>query len=222
VQLPTPQSIDNCDAKIAGVLSPVPNSYPIGDTILTWHFTDASGNTTTCPQTVTVKDKFAPVVDCDTLKNIVANLTTNDCRLSAQSVQLPTPQSIDNCDAKISGVLSPVPNSYPLGDTILTWHFTDASGNTTTCPQTVTVKDKFAPVIDCDTLKNIVAELTTNDCRLSANVVPLSVPQSIDNCDAKIAACIIFQYLPPIPSAIPFLLGISRMRQAIPRLALRR
>jgi hypothetical protein len=198
VQLPTPQSIDNCDAKIAGVLSPVPNSYPMGDTILTWHFADASGNTTTCPQTVTVKDKFAPVVDCDTLKNIVANLTTNDCRLSAQSVQLPTPQSIDNCDAKISGVLSPVPNSYPLGDTILTWHFTDASGNTTTCPQTVTVKDKFAPVIDCDTLKNIVAELTTNDCRLSANVVPLSVPQSIDNCDAKIAGV-----LSSVPTTYP-------------------
>jgi hypothetical protein len=65
------------------------------------------------------------------------------------------------------GVLSPVPTTYPMGDTILTWHFTDASGNTTTCPQTVTVKDKFAPVVDCDTLKNIVAELTTNDCRLS-------------------------------------------------------
>jgi hypothetical protein len=160
----------------------------MGDTILTWHFTDVSGNTTTCPQTVTVKDKFAPVVDCDTLKNIVADLTTNDCRLSAP---LSVPQSIDNCGAfylqslssyplgdtilttdvliiaicdtknidlttngrfvvppdncgaKITGVLSPVPTTYPMGDTILTWHFTDASGNTTTCPQTVTVKDKI-------------------------------------------------------------------------------
>jgi hypothetical protein len=129
----------------------------MGDTILTWHFTDVSGNTTTCPQTVTVKDKFAPVVDCDTLKNIVANLTTNDCRLSAQSVPLPVPQSIDNCDAKICGRF--VSSTYHLshGRYHLTWHFTDASGNTTTCPQTVTVKDKFAPVIDCDTLKNIVA-----------------------------------------------------------------
>jgi hypothetical protein len=61
-----------------------------------------------------------------------------------------------------------------MGDTVLTWHFTDAAGNTTTCPQTVTVKDKFAPVIDCDTLKNIVADLTTNDCRLLAGAVPLS------------------------------------------------
>jgi hypothetical protein len=95
-------------------------------------------------------------------------LTTNDCRLLAGAVPLSVPQSIDNCDAKIAGVLSPVPTTYPIGDTILTWHFTDVSGNTTTCPQTVTVKDKFAPVIDCDTLKNIVAELTTNDCRLSA------------------------------------------------------
>jgi hypothetical protein len=147
VPLPVPQSIDNCDAKISGALSPVPNTYPLGDTILTWHFTDASGNTTTCPQTVTVKDKFSPVIDCDTLKNIVADLTTNDCRLSAQSVQLPIPQSVDNCDAKISGVLSPVPTSYPMGDTILTWHFTDAAGNTTTCPQTVTVKDNLLPLL---------------------------------------------------------------------------
>jgi hypothetical protein len=104
--------------------------------LLTWHFTDVAGNTTTCPQTVTVKDKFAPVVDCDTLKNIVADLTTNECRLSAGAVPLSIPQSIDNCDAKIAGVLSPVPTSYPIGDTILTWHFTDASGNITTCPQT--------------------------------------------------------------------------------------
>jgi hypothetical protein len=147
VPLSVPQSIDNCDAKIAGVLSSVPTTYPIGDTILTWHFTDASGNTTTCPQTVTVKDKFAPVVDCDTLKNIVADLTTNDCRLLANVVPLSVPQSIDNCDAKITGVLSPIPTTYPLGDTILTWHFTDASGNTTTCPQKVTVKDKFAPLL---------------------------------------------------------------------------
>jgi uncharacterized protein (UPF0264 family) len=198
VPLSVPQSIDNCGAKISGVLSPVPTSYPMGDTVLTWHFTDASGNTTTCPQTVTVKDKFAPVIDCDTLKNIVAELTTNDCRLSASVVPLSVPQSIDNCGAKISGVLSPVPTSYPMGDTVLTWHFTDASGNTTTCPQTVTVKDKFAPVIDCDTLKNIVAELTTNDCRLSANVVPLSVPQSIDNCDAKITGV-----LSPVPTTYP-------------------
>jgi hypothetical protein len=198
VPLPVPQSIDNCDSKIAGVLSPVPTTYPLGDNILTWHFTDASGNTTTCPQTVTVKDKFAPIVDCDTLKNIVANLTTNDCRLSANAVPLSVPQSIDNCDAKIAGVLSSVPTTYPIGDTILTWHFTDVSGNATTCSQTVTVKDKFAPVVDCDTLKNIVANLTTNDCRLSASVLPLSVPQSIDNCGAKIAGV-----LSPVPTTYP-------------------
>jgi hypothetical protein len=88
--------------------------------------------------------------------------------------------------------------------------------------RTVTVKDKFAPVVDCDTLKNIVADLTTNDCRLSASAVPLSVPQSIDNCGAKIAGVLSPVPTTSYPMGDTILPGISRMRQAIPRLALRR
>ena len=150
---------------------------------------------------------------------LLPGLTTNDCRLSAGAVPLRFLKVliIAMQNFVFFFFLSSSSTTYPVGDTILTWHFTDAAGNTTTCPSDVDRKDKFIRC-DCDTLKNIVAELTTNGCRLAAMLFLFPIPQSIDNCDLKLRVLSQFQ---PLSYQRHHSYLAFRGWQAIPRLALK-
>jgi len=56
--LGTPETADNCS--VATVANDGPTAYPMGATTVTWTVTDGSGNTATCPQTVTVVSASTP------------------------------------------------------------------------------------------------------------------------------------------------------------------
>ena len=139
VSLGTPVTSDNCS--VASVSNDAPAIYPIGTTTVTWTVTDAAGNISTATQLVNVVDQTAPTAIAPADVVVTSN---NYCE--ATGVQLGMPNATDNCTNDLV-VTNNAPETYPLGNTIVTWTITDAAGNITTVDQTVTVVDESAPIV---------------------------------------------------------------------------
>src|SRR6185369_12698956 len=85
---------------------------------------------------------FTIVVDTDTQKPTIsapaAKIVNTDSNCTATGVALGTPVTADNCS--VASVTNNAPSVFPLGNTTVTWTVTDASDNTATATQLVTVK----------------------------------------------------------------------------------
>src|SRR5206468_10897863 len=95
----------------------------------------ASGNTATASQLVTVNDTQNPTISAPAA--VVVSSDPGHCY--ATNVALGTPTTADNC--AVASVTSNAPTQFPAGATTVTWTVTDASGNTATATQLVTVID---------------------------------------------------------------------------------
>ena len=150
--------------------------YPIGTTVITWTATDAAGNTTTCSQNIVVTDNEFPVVSCP------ANITVNnDPGTCGAIISINTPAATDNCGTPVvTSVRSDgagMAAAYPIGSTTITWKATDASGNVSSCTQTVVVTDNQDPVLTCN--PNIIVKTDAGLCSATVGVV---APNATDNC----------------------------------------
>ena len=157
-----PTSTDNCNGAINGS----PNvTFPLNQsTIITWTFTDNSGNSSSQQQVVTINDNIAPVPDISSLPEVI-----EQCEVTF----LDHPTSTDNCNGTING--SP-DVTFPLyQSTIITWTFTDNSGNSSSQQQVVTINDNIAPVPDLTVLDDVTG---------SCSVDNLTAPNATDNCSA--------------------------------------
>ena len=146
------------------------DTYPTGTSTITWMATDASGNTSTCAQDITVEDNEDPTITCP------ADITVStDAGVCEANVSLSLPATSDNCAGEVTS--NDAPASFPIGTTTVTWTVTDASGNTAICTQMVTVEDNEAPVAVCQDI-TIQLDATGN--------VTITLPQidngSNDNC----------------------------------------
>jgi len=145
----------NDTVEIISVTSNSPDTFPLGETIITWTATDSSGNSATATQTVTVVDTTAPGITVP--NNIEVEATSVD-----NIVEIGNPVYDDLVE--IISVTSDSPDTFPLGETIITWTATDSSGNSATATQTVTVVDTTAPelivpedvIVDSFSLENLV------------------------------------------------------------------
>lgn len=148
-QLGTPIATDNCSGKInlSFTGKPTNGQYPIGETVITWQATDEAGNTKTCLQTITVIDNEKPTISTSN-KNV--NTDLGKCYAVLSLTDLGTPVTADNCldGLVVTPPTLPVNNQFPKGSTLLIWTVTDASGNTATTIQTVTVTDNEPPKIE--------------------------------------------------------------------------
>jgi hypothetical protein len=145
----TASATDDCDSDPSVGFSDqtVPGSSPQEMTInRTWTATDASGNTSSCVQTIEVVDTTPPslsmpadlVVECDQPTDPAATGTA-----TATDACDPAP-SVNFSDETVTG-------SCPQEKTIYrTWTATDASGNTSSHVQTIEVVDTTQPVISVD------------------------------------------------------------------------
>jgi len=170
VALGSPVVSDNCT--VASVSSDAPATFLLGSTNVTWTVTDASGNSSTCIQIVTVIDTENPVITCPFPVTVSAGIGTCE----ATGVALGMATGTDNCS--VASITNNAPASYGLGSNTVIWTITDGSGNTATCTQTVTVIDDQAPMISCpgDVTVNAAAGLC------SASGVVLGSPMTSDNC----------------------------------------
>jgi len=120
------------------VTNDAPDSFPLGETTVTWTATDSSGNSATSTQTVSVVDTTAPSITSPSPIQVEATSVDN-------VLDIGNPVYGDLID--IASVTNDAPDSFPLGETTVTWTATDSSGNSATSTQTVSVVDTSAPSI---------------------------------------------------------------------------
>jgi len=130
---------DNC--ALATLTNDAPVLFPVGTTTVTWTATDASGNITVLTQLITVVDDIDPTILVPV--GVIAYASTS---CEAANVDLGTPTASDNCPAGLV-VTNDAPATYPIGVTVVVWTVTDASGNSVTASQNVTVYDTISPTI---------------------------------------------------------------------------
>lgn len=155
------------------VVSTLPASgyfFPVGSTVVT--STSTSGQT--CSFTVTVEDTELPSITCP------ADITQNNDPGNCSAVVTFSVGASDNC-AGVTVVASPPSGSvFPVGSTIVNCVATDASGNTSDCSFTVTVKDTEPPLIACSS--DITQDNEPGQC---SAVVTFSTIAS-DNCPGMV------------------------------------
>ncbi len=133
-----PVAYDAVDGIITGTTEDTLRYTAQGSYTLTWHFTDASGNTTTQKQMVIVKDTIAPLPETDPLP-----LINGQCEV----MDIPIPMAYDNCIGEMMATTDD-PLHYPeSGEYTILWVFDDGHGNITEQTQKIVVSDTIAPII---------------------------------------------------------------------------
>ena len=138
---------DNCaGATITNSSHSSGDTFPLGTTEVTIEVTDAAGNIATCSFDVTVRDNEAPVIiNCPA--DIEIDGPPGECEAS---VTIPVPifgTDFTDCQGTTMAsndynTSSNASDTYPVGTTVVTWTFTDPSGNTVACQQSITVVEQ--------------------------------------------------------------------------------
>ena len=140
IQLAAPKVTDNTDPNPTVTNNAPVGGFPLGTTIVTWTAKDASGNTSTADQQVTIKDTTAPSIVAP--PNVAA-----EAKSSLTLVSLGTPKVSDLVDPSPHVSNDAPANGFWVGSTNVTWTAVDASGNIAKAVQTVTIVDTKPPVI---------------------------------------------------------------------------
>ena len=149
-------AIGSDNIQLGQVTNDAPESFPLGETIVTWTATDTSGNSVSDTQLITVVDTTAPSILEP--ENIIVEATSS----SSNIVELNLPIA----DDAISNVIidNNAPDVFPFGETIVTWSAEDESGNISYTDHKVIIVDTSAPelqipvdiMIDATSLQSIV------------------------------------------------------------------
>ena len=107
----------------------------VGTTTVTITAQDNSGNSTICTFDVNTQDVTAPVLTCNA--DIVQNVPCTPV-----TINLSNPIATDACSGTVTITRDYTGNSFDVGTTAVTWTATDASGNSSTCVQLVTVNSQ--------------------------------------------------------------------------------
>ena len=165
-----PTASDNCTGSLTLSRSHSPGAiFPLGTTMVTYSTMDATGNMETCSFDVVISDNEMPTL------NMPTSLTI-DCTASTTPANTGMATANDNCDSSpMIGFSDMVAGSCPEVIT-RTWTVTDASGNSDSQAQTITVQDVSAPTL------TIPADLTI-DCAASTDPSNTGQATAVDNCD---------------------------------------
>jgi len=109
-----------------------PDLFPLGETIVTWTATDISGNSASATQTVTIVDTTSPEL-----------IMPEDVMIGAFSlekqVEIGEAQANDLAGSILT-ITNDAPNTFPLGDTVVTWNVSDEFGNSASSQQVISVQ----------------------------------------------------------------------------------
>ncbi|MCF8243733.1 MAG: T9SS type A sorting domain-containing protein [Saprospiraceae bacterium] len=177
------------------------DSYPVGETIVTWTFSDACGNSVTQQTVVSICETITPSITCNTItididSNGIAVLNI-DSLLAAGFIG-----GSDNCTEVTFDI---TPDTITCADltgdpTMLTYMLTvtDACGNSTTCDNgSVVVSDPLNICIQDDTL--VVSGLIFNEFHqpLTGVDVQLSDNGNMSHAFSQNLGLFVFQNVPP-------------------------
>ena len=165
---------DICDPSPT-VTNDAPELFLLGMTTVTWTAIDASGNSSTATQDITVVDTTPPTL------TLPADVTVECSAQGGQAVSIGTATATDICDPNPTVTID-APATFSLGTTTVTWTAADASGNSSTGTQNVTVEDTIPPVITDVTLDPTVLWPPNHKYR----TITVSVTAA-DICDPSVA-----------------------------------
>ena len=136
VVLGNPVSSDLVDTP--SISNDAPDVFPLGETTITWTATDTSGNSASATQTVTVVDNTSPELTMP-----------EDVMISAFSlekqVEIGEAQAHDSVDSTLT-ITNDAPDTFPLGDTVVTWNVSDEFGNSSSSQQVISVQPCGKPL----------------------------------------------------------------------------
>ncbi|MDH5378699.1 MAG: hypothetical protein OEX00_10275, partial [Gammaproteobacteria bacterium] len=113
---------------------------PVGTHTIELRVTDPKGNSATDTLVVQVNDSVAPSLQVNELS------VTLEAQRVEGALYTPSYTTSDNC-SKVSVLVNPTPNYYPLGKTVVTLSAQDQSGNLSTGTIDVVVRDTTKPVL---------------------------------------------------------------------------
>ena len=157
VILGNPESSDIVD--ILTIENDAPESFPLGETIVTWTATDTSGNSVSEIQSVTIIDTTIPSIKVP--ESVVFNAISEEGNI------ITLENAIAEDEIGISIITNDAPESFPLGETIVTWTATDTSGNSVSETQLVSVVDTTAPsMLELEDIVENATSFTSNEIEL--------------------------------------------------------
>ena len=170
--------------------------FPPGVSTVTYHVTDASGNTVSFSLDVSVTDDEDPVIICPL--DFTAFTALNDPGFCYATISA-APQSSDNCaltDVSWTSVGPPTANpasgmgdldaTFPIGSTVVTYTASDAAGLTATCTFEVQVVDDELPTITCPA--SVTKSANAVSCTYTAVGTELDANGLTDNCSITLSA----------------------------------
>ncbi|ABK77198.1 hypothetical protein CENSYa_0565 [Cenarchaeum symbiosum A] len=134
--LGAPGVTDN--GEIISISNDAPAGFALGNTTVTWLASDSSGNTASDVQLVTVIDTTPPAISPP------RDITSEASSQGTNSVDIGSP---DVSDVQAVEVSSNAPALFPMGETVVIWTATDASGNNASAVQRVTIVDTIPPLV---------------------------------------------------------------------------
>lgn len=186
---------DSCSAVSISRTGIPPNfTFPTGTTVITYTATDASGNSTTATQTVTVHESpaIAPVISCPA--DVTVFLPVNSTATS-MAVSYPAPTATDNCSTPTITTDHASGSIFPVGTTVVTVTATDADGNHSSCQFNVTVLYNFSgffqpvdnlPVLNVVTAGKAIPVKFSLSGDKGLNIFAANSPSSLTiNCDSS-------------------------------------
>lgn len=191
-----PMTITN-DAPVGG--------FPVGATTVNWTVVDAAMASAMGTQLVTITDTTAPTITAP------ADVTADQGpAMGPTNVALGTPTFGDLADVNVTVSNNAPANGFPAGNTTVVWTAQDASGNSATDNQLVTVNafvaelcssmvNEFATVIY--PLMDSANPLTCNGCHTGATPLPTPNGFAFPNDPANAADFDVFRTVASIDSA---------------------
>jgi len=123
---------------IASITEHPPRFFVLGETTVTWIATDTSGNSASATQTVTIVDTTSPELTMP-----------EDVMISAFSlekqVEIGEAQAHDLAGSALT-ITNDAPDTFPLGDTVVTWNVSDELGNSSSSQQVISVQPCGKPL----------------------------------------------------------------------------
>ncbi len=132
---PTVAYHDNCSAPGLVQTKGLPSGslFPVGITVNTFEVTDVCGKTSSTSFEVIVTDNEAPQITCPPA--VTKHMNSGCTYVGA----IGNASATDNCTNPVTNTWNDAPAAFPEGNTTVNWYAQDASGNTSSCPQIVTV-----------------------------------------------------------------------------------
>jgi len=191
-----PQYTDDCSISQVSQSHPSGAFFDVGVTTVTYTATDAGGNTTTESFNITVADAEAPAF-FQMPANIELSNVPGTCEATATWTH---PQVIDHCELVTFQVTHNPGDSFPIGETTVTYTSSDSVLNESSQSFTVTVLDQEAPSFTS----------TQND---------LQIPSEVGLCTAMASwpdptgtdLCGAVTFSSSAPSGSPFSLGTTQV-----------